>query len=90
MELNFIKKGNVWEAEFEATSSFNIHIEMQSPSVVTVYQRGSSTGKYASISSFNDKTPKSVFDRDFAALIYPKWIKVVSGSDVISSEVTFG
>jgi len=27
MNLEFIKEGNIWVAEFEVTSDFNLHIE---------------------------------------------------------------
>jgi len=32
---------------------------------------------------------KKVIDYDFGALVYPKWIKVVSGSEVVSASVNF-
>ena len=32
---------------------------------------------------------QKVYDIDFGALVYPKWIKVVSGSEVLSASVNF-
>ena len=32
---------------------------------------------------------RKVVDYDFGALVYPKWIKVVSGSEVVSASVNF-
>ena len=87
MELNFTKEGNKWVAEFEAPSDFNLHIEREQVAYINIMQRGSSNGQYDLSKSFSaDKT----FDYDFGALVYPKYIKVVSGSEVIKGEVTFG
>lgn len=89
MELVFIKKGNLWEAVFEASSDFNIHIELNKPSYLGVYQRGVSNGEYSLAVEYTANNIQKVYDIDFGALVYPKWIKVVSGSEVIKGEVTF-
>lgn len=86
MELNFTKEGNKWVAEFEAPSDFNLHIEREQVAYINIMQRGSSNGEYDLAKSFSaDKT----FDYDFGALVYPKYIKVVSGSEVVSASVNF-
>lgn len=86
MELSFIKEGNKWVAEFEATSDFNLHIEREKVAYINIMQRGSSNGEYDLAKSFSaDK----IFDYDFGALVYPKYIKVVSGSEVLSASVNF-
>ena len=85
MELNFTKEGNKWVAEFEAPSDFNLHIEREQVAYINIMQRGSSNGEYDLAKSFSaDK----IFDYDFGALVYPKYIKVVSGSEVVKGEVT--
>lgn len=87
MELNFTKEGNKWVAYFEATSNFNLHIEREQVAYINIMQRGTSNGEYDLAKSFSaDK----IFDYDFGALVYPKYIKVVSGSEVVKGEVTFG
>ena len=88
MELNFSKNGNVYVAEFEASSDFNLHVERVGEGSLTVLQSGVSGGMYEqaySVSRYNGL----VFDRDFGALVYPKYIKVVSDNPVTNATVTF-
>ena len=89
MEINFEKVGNQYVAEFEATADFNLHIEREENGVLELHQRGSEEGKYDFAWSAGINGRK-VVDYDFGALVYPKWIKVVSGSEVVRGEVTFG
>lgn len=88
MELNFTKVGNEWVAEFEVTNHFNLHIERESNGSLIVSQRGSETGKYTAAFVKGVYEGLQVIDYDFGALVYPKFIKVVSGSEVLKSEVT--
>lgn len=39
MELTFNQNGNKYEAEFVATSAFNLHLEREDNGYVSVYQR---------------------------------------------------
>ena len=88
MELIFGKVGNQYVAEFEAPSDFNLHIEREEIGVLEVHQRGSEEGKYDFAWS-TGVSGRKVVDYDFGALVYPKYIKVVSGSEVISASVNF-
>lgn len=92
MELVFIEvvEGKKWEAEFQAPSDFNLHVERESGSYITLSQRGTENGEYATAWAKGTYEGQSVIDYDFGALIYPKWIKVTSGSKVLSAKVTFG
>lgn len=92
MELVFIEviEGKEWVAEFKATSDFNLHVERESGSYITLSQRGTENGEYATAWAKGTYEGQSVIDYDFGALIYPKWIKVTSGSKVLSAKVTFG
>ena len=90
MELNFSKVGNEWVAEFEATNHFNLHLEREGTGSLIVSQRGASSGEYASAFVKGVYEGQPLIDYDFGALVYPKWIKVTSGSKVISATVTFG
>lgn len=87
MNLEFVKKDN-WEAEFEATADFNLHIEGVPEGQVRIYQRGTSDGEYAYV---REATPypsfTDVYDFDFSALMYPKWIKVVCGNKPTSAQI---
>lgn len=86
MELNFVKDGNKWVAEFEAPNHFNLHIERDGVGYVNIFQRGLDYGEYDLCKVFD---ANNVFDYDFGALVYPKYIKVTSGSKVLSAKVTF-
>ena len=88
MELTFEKVGNQYVAEFQAPSDFNLHIEREEIGVLEVHQRGSEEGKYDFAWSAGINGRK-VVDYDFGALVYPKWIKVISGSEVVSASVNF-
>ena len=88
MELTFEKVGNQYVAEFQATNDFNLHIERKEIDVLEVHQRGSEEGKY-DFAWGTGVNGRKVVDYDFGALVYPKWIKVVSGSEVVSASVNF-
>lgn len=92
MELVFIEvvEGKEWVAEFQAHSAFNLHVERESGSYITLSQRGTENGEYATAWAKGTYEGQGVIDYDFGALIYPKWIKVTSGSKVLSAKVTFG
>ena len=88
MELTFEKVGNQYVAEFQAPSDFNLHIEREEIGVLEVHQRGSEEGKY-DFAWGTGVNGRKVVDYDFGALVYPKWIKVVSGSEVVNASVNF-
>lgn len=88
MEITFEKVGNKYVAEFEATADFNLHIERVEQSTLEVYQRGIAEGEYDFAWSAGVGARK-VIDYDFGALVYPKYIKVISGSEVLSASVNF-
>lgn len=86
MELVFQKIGNKWVAEFEAPSDFNLHLERKASGNLIVKQSGVKESEYdvAFVKELD-----YVVDYDFGALVYPKYIKVVSGSEVVSASVNF-
>ena len=91
MELNFTKSQGSWVAEFEATSDFNMHIEGVAEGNISVYQRGTASGEYAFVrDSRKYPTFGKVYDCDFSAMVYPKFIKVECLTEPSSAEVTFG
>lgn len=89
MEIEFEKLNGVYTAEFEAVSDFNLHIERDEPGILAIYQRTTTSGEYAEIEGTREYRYKEVYDCDFTGAIYPKYIKVVSASEVTSAEVTF-
>jgi hypothetical protein len=88
MEIKFEKLNNAYVAEFEVTADFNLHIERNEPGILTLYQRTTTSGDYAEIEGTREYRYKEVYDYDFVGAIYPKYIKVVSGVEVINAELT--
>lgn len=88
MELKFQKIKNEWVAEFVATNNFNLHLEREDRGSLEVMQRGTETGEYTRAFTRGINEGKRVFDYDFGALVYPKWIRIESGSKVLSCTVT--
>lgn len=89
MTLNFTKNEHgTWIAEFEVTADFNLHIEREKGGDILLYQKTSGEG-YDIVDGFGVQRHQGVIDIDFAALIYPKWIKIVSESEPKVGVVTF-
>lgn len=87
MELVFVEnEQRDWEAEFEATGDFNLHLERDRKGTITILQKTYKDGEYA----FSNEFPyyNNNFDFDFAGLVYPKMIKVISDSEVKIGVVT--
>lgn len=96
MDLNFEKKEQywgkdaAWVSEFEVTSDFNLHVERVSGGRFLVYQKSVADGEYDLVDGLGYKDHKDTIDMDFVALVYPKWIKVVSEAEVTMGIVTMG
>lgn len=89
MELTFEKVNeHRYEAYFEASGDFNLHVERVKNGTLEVYQRGVAEGEYDFAWSAGIGARK-VIDYDFAAFVYPKRIKVVSSSEVVNGYVNF-
>ena len=88
MEITFNKENDLYVAEFEATNYFNVHIERKDHGVLAFYQRTVASGEYAEITDFKQLIRDKVFDSDFTGVVYPKYIKIVSGVEVINAELT--
>lgn len=87
MELKFNKNGDAWVAEFEATDKFNLHMEGLLLGSFSILQR-TAGGKYTHVRDI-PTYPRfdKVFDYDFDALVYPKYIKIVSETEPTYAEV---
>lgn len=88
MTLDFVLSNDIYVAEFEATGDFNLHIERDTASPIVLYQK-SAGEDFALAKVINAVDAPSVFDCDFAALVYPKTIRVQSPIAVNVGEVTF-
>lgn len=89
MDLKFKKEGNYYVSEFKAPGDFNLHLERNGKGSLVLSQSGVEQGAYERFYSQNIEQGKTIFDRDFGALVYPKWIKVESSSEVVSASVNF-
>ena len=90
MELKFEQVNNLYVAEFEVTSDFNLHIERKKSGFLTIKQRTTSDGEYDTVNAANISRNDMVIDLDFTALVYPKFIEVVSEAEVTMGIVTMG
>ena len=88
MELTFTKEGDKYITTFTASSDFNLHIEKSGGRVV-VFQTSVYDGKYDSISGAIIAETDGVFDSDFTALVYPKYIKIVADKQPTIAIVNF-
>lgn len=88
MELTFNKVDNWYEAEFEIAGDINLHIELNVAAPIKLYQK-TSGDKYDLVQAFKPSIDK-VLDVDLMALVYPKWIKVVSEAEVTIGIATMG
>ena len=90
MVLNFTKTSALWVAEFIASSDFNLHIEGVKVRDLEVYQRGVGDGKYFIVTDAKENLSyaSEVYDMDFAALVYPKHIKVVCRTEPSLAAIT--
>lgn len=86
--MEFVKKNGMYEAEFEATADFNLHIERKAGGRFLIYQKSVSEGKYDIVDGVGYKDHKDVIDLDMTAIVYPKFIKVVSESEVTKGVIT--
>ncbi len=87
MELVFEKTGDVYVAEFEVTSDFNLHIEKE-VGVLYAYQRGTSEGMFDFIDGLSMQRDDVVLDIDVTALVYPKTIQIKSSGLITKAVVT--
>lgn len=88
MEIKFTKNGEKFVSEFTATADFNLHLEGVVEGKVKVYQRSTAEGEYAYVRAATPYPSFSkVYDYDFSALVYPKYIKVVTDVEPEYAEV---
>lgn len=88
MELTFRKEGSKYIAEFVVAADFNLHLEREDDGFLYVQQRTSTSGQYDSIKGCNFAPKDNVVDYDFAGVVYPKYIKVISEVMPTSAIVT--
>lgn len=89
MRLNFVHKDNVWVTEFSVSADYNLHIEGVAEGDVRIYQSGVEGAKHALVRGATlYPSYGEVYDMDFSALLYPKYIRVECATEPTMAEVT--
>ena len=88
MELQFTQNGNFWVAETTVNADYNLHIERSVPGSFKIYQRGTADGEYVDCRGVPDYSFQRDIDHDFRHLVYPKHLRIESGSEVTSATLT--
>lgn len=92
MKLNFRKAGNDYQASQIVDADFNVHLEVKDDNgrigapQVTILISTVEDGKAAV--KYRGACTGEVFDQDFQALVYPKYVTIVSSDEVIDGELT--
>ena len=89
MDITFNKENDFYVATFEAAADFNLHIE-KAQGIFRVYQSTVPNGEYDRVDNVGDQWDNGAIDLDFTALIYPKYIRLVSAVEPTKAVVTFG
>lgn len=78
----------IYSVEFVVTDNFNLHLERVSPDIFEMFQKTVESGEYAPI--FDDSKFKNhtVIDTDFVGYIFPKYIKIISFSEITNLVIT--
>lgn len=88
MELTFEKKGLFYEATFQVNNNFNLHLERKNDGMLTMLQSTVENGNYDIIQK--NIPQRKIIDWDFTAAVFPKYIKIISASEVEKVEITEG
>ena len=87
--LTFKQKGKESVAEVVVSAGYNLHIEREKGGTFEMWQRHSSSGKYARCMLPNVlNRPDEIIDWSFGHGLYPMYIRLVSSSPVTSAIVT--
>lgn len=87
MQLEFKKQNGLYEVEFEVTGNFNLHLERKNYGRIELYQKTSSETNYTSSPSYS-ANGDVVINLDFSMGIYPKFVKIISYTEVEKAIVT--
>ena len=87
MELNFTLENGLYVATFTATTNFNIHIERESRGLLGILQTSVENSQYSPIIDHKSLQDK-IFDCDFSGVIWPKYIKIISDTEIVKCIIT--
>ena len=84
--ITFSKVGDAYEATFKATGDFALHIERPEAGPLGMGITSVEGTDYANVEDFPERARyMRVFDYDFSAVVYPKYIKVTSATQPTSA-----
>lgn len=87
-QLNFSLQDGKYVAEATANADYNLHIERENNGSITVLHSTVNDGEKVPVAHW-DYTPLSPsLDEDFDGIVYPKYLKIVSGTPVTSGTIT--
>ena len=84
--INGIEK---YVCEEIVSSDYALHIEREEKGKLYFYVRSTPEGEYcrSDVNSFLQNFAKEIFDYDFSHLVYPKYVKIVSDTPVVSASL---
>lgn len=89
MEVSIIKSGRRYVGEFTVTEDFNLHVEKECAGYMSLSQRTTDKGDYASLQNAGQVFYNQVIDIDIQAAIYPKYLLIESEVPIIKCIVTY-
>lgn len=89
MEVSIIKSGRRYVGEFTVTEDFNLHVEKKCSGYMSLSQRTTDEGDYASLQGAGQAFYNQVIDMDIQAAIYPKYLLIESEVPIVKCIVTY-
>ena len=90
MILEFTQVGKMHIAEFKVADNFNIHIETQTASFLTMKQRSTEAGSYVPMQNFDGRAKAIDAGVVSPTGIFPMWYRIESDGPVTVEIVTNG
>lgn len=88
-QLNFSQVGNVYVATAQVDSDYNIHLERNKVGFIQLLHSTTQSGRKVFVKQWlAQELGGSDFDEDFDGLVYPKYLKIVSETEVTSGTIT--
>lgn len=89
--LVFTKQGEKYIAETKVNADYSLHLERTGDGNFMIYQKSTADGQYVSCTGIPTSMVNhagKVIDYSFSHGVYPKYIRIESGSEVTKGELT--
>lgn len=89
--LEFTKQGENYIAETTVNGDYSLHLERTGDGKFMIYQKSTADGQYVSCTGIPENMvyyAGKVIDYSFSHGVYPKYIRIESGSEVTKGELT--